>query len=580
MHRALSSGPLAVFLLLTACGGSAPTPPASPPGPERNEGEQTGEAARQDRPQQHEQRDQPNQDGAAPTREMQAPGKESAFDSNAWNSAVGLGGGTGGRFRGRFATPEGGVAAPRGGEPEGSESYEGKDPSTWKIVGEAPLSTFGADVDTASFTNVRRMLGENRMPPTEAVRVEEFVNACRYELAEPEARQPFAFDGEVAPCPWQPEHELVRVSLNTQSIAADKLPPCNLVFLVDVSGSMNDAAKLPLLQRALPLLVQQLRPQDRVSIVTYASGVRTPLDSAQGNEQARILESITQLRAGGSTNGQGGIQAAYDLAMQNRVAGVNRVVLATDGDFNIGIQDPDELEEFVADKRSKGVFLTVLGFGAGNLKEDRLERLANRGDGVYHYIDELSTARRVLVESFGATLMTMAKDVKLQAEFNPKQVARYRLLGYENRALRDVEFRDDTKDGGEVGAGHTVTALYEVERLQVAKPTDGPLLTLRVRYKPPQGDTSKEVAHELPAPAPGRATPLSGNGRTAATAAALALFLRADPHAEVTLGLVRELATGVDADRNAELVALVERTGKVKSQVEGAAAAAGDDQGN
>ncbi|MFK7741661.1 MAG: von Willebrand factor type A domain-containing protein [Planctomycetota bacterium] len=549
MNRHAQATSLAAILLLTAAGcsdGTSTTPnlPDAKPADEAK-GEANGEATTIVEP-------PPPPPPEVEISEQEL--KESGFDSNQWNSAIGIGGGAG----------AGGAAR---GRRSGGESYAATQPSGFLIVGEAPLSTFGADVDTASFTNVRRILGGGRMPNADAVRVEEFVNACRYELAEPGPQQAFAFDGEVGACPWQPEHELVRLSLRTCAIAADQLPPCNLVFLIDTSGSMTRANKLPLLQRALPLMIQQLRPQDRVSIVTYASGVRKPLDSAAGSEQARILNAITQLRAGGNTNGQGGIQAAYDLAMQNRVNGINRVVLATDGDFNIGIRDPDQLETFVAEKRSKGVFLTVLGFGAGNLKEDRLERLANRGDGVYHYVDKLSTARRVLVESFGAEMMTIAKDVKLQAEWNPQQVARYRLLGYENRALKAVEFRDDTKDGGEVGAGHTVTALYQIERIaaRAGSAGSGPLVTLRVRYKPPEGDTSKELVHELPARA-GAAGAMSQNGRTAATAAALALLLRADPHAAITPELLQKLATGVDAKRNADLIELVAKTDAVLAE--------------
>ncbi len=471
---------------------------------------------------------------------------ESAFDSNHWNSAVGLGGGAGGRYGGR-----GGKA--RDAE---SESYASVAASGFLAVEDAPLSTFAADVDTASFTNVARMLRDGELPPADAVRVEEFVNACRYAVPRPGPRETFAVASEVTACPWTDGHRLVRLSVATAPIETDKLPPCNLVFLIDVSGSMRAADKLPLLQQAFGLLSAELRPQDRVAIVTYASGVRVALEPVAGSERARILEAVQGLQTRGGTDGAGGIQRAYELAKQNLVTGVNRVILATDGDFNIGIRSADELEAFIAAKKDDGVFLSVLGFGTGNLKDDRLERLANRGNGVYSYVDSLHTARRLLVEELGASLMTVAKDVKLQAEWNPKRVARYRLLGYENRALEAKDFRDDAKDGGEVGAGHVVTALYQVEPRE-APDAAGPLATLRIRYKPPEGSTSREVEHVVPAePA---AEPTS-DGRLAATAAAFAMCLRAAEHdTEVSLDDVVALAQRLDPARHRELTAMVAR---------------------
>lgn len=471
---------------------------------------------------------------------------DSAFDSNAWNSAVGVGGAAGGRYGGRGGRP---AARSR-------ESYASTAVGGFLLPDASPLSTFAADVDTASFCNVRRILGEGRLPPANAVRVEEFVNACRYDAALPAPRQTFGVDGEIATCPWNPEHDLVRFSLQTRPIEAARLPPCNFVFLVDVSGSMSAAKKLPLVQRASDLLVDQLRPQDRISIVTYARGVAVVLDSAAGDQHGPIRAAFHALRAHGSTNGQGGIQAAYDLAIKNRVQGVNRVLLATDGDFNVGIQEPDALESFIAARKDEGVFLTVLGFGTGNLKEDRLERLANRGNGAYHYIDGLQTARRVLVEEFGAEMMTVAKDVKLQAEWNQDLVQRYRLLGYDNRRLAATDFRDDAVDGGEVGAGHAVTALYEIERRRDAVVTEAPLVTLRIRYKPPEGANASEVAHEFAAPS-GGSPQLSASGRTAALAAALAMVLREDEHrGAISARLLREMIEGVDAQQNGELVEL------------------------
>ncbi|MGK0157456.1 MAG: Ca-activated chloride channel family protein, partial [Neolewinella sp.] len=359
---------------------------------------------------------------------------EGAFDSNQWNSAVGLGGGTGGGYSGRS-----------GGRSATAESYASVAHSGYLQPEASPMSTFAADVDTASFSNVLRQLKAGNAALAKSVRLEEFVNAMRYDLASPGPRETFAIATEVAACPWNDAHELVRIAVRTKEIETAKLPPCNLVFLIDISGSMHQANKLPLLKRAFGLLIDQLRPQDHVSIVTYASGVKVVLDAANGTERTRIHDALAALQTRGGTNGQGGIQAAYELAMKNIVPGINRVLLATDGDFNVGIRSADALETFITEKKQLGVFLSVLGFGTGNLKDDRLERLANRGDGVYSYIADLPTARRVLVEQFGASMMTIAKDVKLQTEWNKNQVARFRLLGYENRALATKDFTDDKK---------------------------------------------------------------------------------------------------------------------------------------
>jgi Ca-activated chloride channel family protein len=469
--------------------------------------------------------------------------KEPAFDSNQWNSAVGLAGGAGGVYGSRAAAR--------------AESYAAVPASGWLAADTAPLSTFAADVDTASYTNVRRMLREGALPPTAAVRLEEFVNAQRYGGAPPGPREPFAIATEVGPCPWNDARELVRLAVRTRTIEADKVPPCNLVFLVDVSGSMTAADKLPLFQPAIDLLIAQLRPQDHVAMVTYAAGVATPLPSARGDEHARIREAVQALQGGGSTNGAGGLQRAYELARGNRVAGVNRVLLATDGDFNVGISSPDELERFIATQRDDGVFLSVLGFGTGNLKDDRLERLANRGNGVYAYVDDLAEGRRVLVEQFGATLMTVAKDVKLQVEWDPARIAGYRLLGYDNRALAARDFRDDRKDGGELGAGHAVTALYEIERKAAGRAHDVPLGTLRIRYEPADGVTAREVARAIASPPAGAAP--SDDFRRAAAAAAFALALRErEAGAEPTLARAAALAAALPPD-GSDLAELTQR---------------------
>ena len=446
------------------------------------------------------------------------------------------GGPTGGiRYAGRFDSS--------------GESYSSVDASGFMDVGVARESSFAADVDTASWANVRRILGSGAMPPEDAVRLEEFVNAFGYGVPGPTGQDAFGVHAEVAPCPWQPEHYLARLCVKTREIEAARVPPCNLVFLIDVSGSMRTANKLPLLVRGMRLLVDQLRPQDSVSIVTYAAGVRVVLEGATGADKDQIKEVLGNLRAAGSTDGEGGIRRAYQLARQHRVQGVNRVLLATDGDFNIGISKVDELHKFITEQKQDNVFLTVLGFGAGNLRDDRLETLANRGNGIYAYIDRLAEARRVLVEQFGASMMTVAKDVKLQVEFDPRLVAGYRLLGYENRKLTSAEFRDDKKDGGELGAGHAVTALYQIvpkgqlvpgadakgedfvdaghrETGAGARLAKGPLLELRIRYKPPQGDKSREITYPIELPA--RQGPVSRDSRLAAAAAVFAMLLRGE----------------------------------------------------
>jgi Ca-activated chloride channel family protein len=413
-----------------------------------------------------------------------------------------------------------------------TESYDARAELGFTTTAASALSTFAADVDTAAYSNLRRFLAEGHLPPAEAIRVEEIVNAQGYRDPAPEGGEPFAITTELGRCPWQREHLLLRIGLRTRPIETAKVPPCNLVFLIDVSGSMNHPAKLPLVIRSMALLVGQLRPQDRIAIVTYASGVHEPLPAATGADQARILEVLTNLRAGGSTNGEGGIQRAYELARQHRVAeGCNRVLLATDCDFNVGISDADELEKFIAARKDDGVFLTVLGVGTGNLKDDRLERLADKGNGVYAYLDSLTEARRVLVEQFGASMMTVAKDVKLQLEFDPVQVAGWRQIGYENRQLTAQEFRDDQKDAGELGAGHAMTALYELTPAGGPK-GPSPIATLRVRYKPPLANEARELSRQVASAVVERS---SRDFRVATVAAALGMLLRNSPYAG-TLG--------------------------------------------
>jgi Ca-activated chloride channel family protein len=377
-----------------------------------------------------------------------------------------------------------------------------------------PLSTFSIDVDVASYANLRRFLNNGQKPPIDAVRIEEMINYFNYSYQQPSGEDPFAVHTEVAACPWSEGHQLVHIGLQGKSIPTDDLPPSNLVFLIDVSGSMHDANKLPLLKSAFKMLVEQMRAEDRVAIVVYAGAAGLVLPSTSGKDKATILQALNGLSAGGSTAGGAGIKLAYEVALNNfRKGGNNRVILATDGDFNVGASSNAEMERLIVKKREEGVFLTVVGFGMGNYKDDKMEILANKGNGNYAYIDNLQEARKVFVSEFGGTLFTIAKDVKLQIEFNPAKVQAYRLLGYENRLLQDEDFNDDTKDAGELGSGHAVTALYEIIpvgtnsafikdidplKYQKSDVTDlsyssDELLTLKLRYKQPDGHKSKLI---------------------------------------------------------------------------------------
>jgi Ca-activated chloride channel family protein len=393
-----------------------------------------------------------------------------------------------------------------------TEAYDRIDENDFLSPAKDPLSTFSVDVDTASYSNTRRfLLTEKRMPPRDAVRIEELVNYFPYQYDTPKDGKPFATHVEVGECPWNKEHRLVRVGLKGREIAKTKLPPSNLVFLIDISGSMDAPNRLPLVKRGLRLLVDELTENDRVAIVVYASGTGVALPSTSASDKEKILGTLDRLQAAGSTNGGAGIQLAYEQATAHFIkGGTNRVILCTDGDFNVGITNQGELTRLIEDKAKSGVFLTVLGFGMGNLKDATLEKLADKGHGNYAYIDTLNEARKVLVEQMGGTLVCIAKDVKIQVEFNPTKVTAYRLIGYENRLMRAEEFNDDKKDAGDIGAGHTVTALYEVvpagqkinlpnvdplKYQQPAVPADaakGPeLLTLKLRFKAPEGDKSE-----------------------------------------------------------------------------------------
>jgi Ca-activated chloride channel family protein len=400
--------------------------------------------------------------------------------------------------------------------PMNTESYARIYENEFRDAMEKPFSTFSIDVDAASYANVRRYIDHGQLPPPGAVRIEEMINYFDYDYPEPEGEHPFSITAEVAGCPWNREHQLVHVGLQGRHVAMESLPRSNLVFLLDVSGSMQPANKLPLLRRAFRLLAENLRDQDRVAIVVYAGSSGLVLPSTRGDEKDRILEAIDRLRSGGSTAGASGIRLAYQVAEEHFIkGGNNRVILATDGDFNVGVTNNSELIRMIEEKREGGVYLSVLGFGEGNLKDDRMEQLADKGNGNYNYIDSLDEARRVLVGQMAGTLFTIAKDVKIQLEFNPARVESYRLIGYENRVLAKKDFDDDKKDAGELGAGHSVTALYEIvpatresaqrgngSRYTVVSMSpeaveSDELLTLRLRYKPPESDTSTLIEQAL-----------------------------------------------------------------------------------
>jgi len=400
------------------------------------------------------------------------------------------------------------------------EQYDEIVENQFIAVAADPLSTFSIDVDRASYSNMRRfILQDGQLPPRDAVRIEELVNYFPYDYAEPDGDDPLAIHTEVAPAPWKPQHQLVRIGLQARRIKVENLPPSNFVFLLDVSGSMMPSNKLPLVQSAMRLLVNQLRAKDRVAMVVYAGSAGLVLPSTPGDQKSKILDAIERLEAGGSTAGGEGIRRAYDEAVANFIrGGNNRVILATDGDFNIGPSSDAEMVQLIEEKRRTGVFLTVLGVGEGNLQAAKMEKLADKGNGNYAYLDNLGEAQKVLVHELGGTLYTVAKDVKIQVEWNPARVRAYRLIGYENRLLRNEDFADDKKDAGEVGSGHSVTALYEV--VPVGVNTDvtirmpdslryqrrdvqstsaaGPeLLFVKVRYKRPDGDESRLLSQPV-----------------------------------------------------------------------------------
>jgi len=460
------------------------------------------------------------------------------------------------------------------------EDYNHITENDFVAVADDPRSTFSIDVDTASYANTRRFLSDGNLPPANAVRIEEFINYFDYAYPAPQGDEPFSVSSEVAACPWNDEHVLVHLGLQGKSVAQDTIPTRNLVFLLDVSGSMNAPDKLPLLKSGLMMLADQLRESDRVAIVVYAGASGVVLQPT--SEKRKVKRALSRLRAGGSTAGAAGLELAYQVAQENFAAdGINRVILASDGDFNVGASSQGELVDMIEEKRKSGVFLSVLGFGTGNLNDAMMEQIADHGNGSYAYIDSKREAQRVLVQQADSLLVPIAKDVKLQVEFNPGQVEGYRLIGYENRVLAHEDFNDDTKDAGEIGAGHSVTALYEVipagtgeltpsvdaleyqeeGQLAAASQSDE-LMTVKVRYKAPDGDQSEKLS--FPVTRNDRDyESTSDNFRFSAAVAAFGMLLRDSAYkGDASWALARDLAggaTGQDRDGSrAEFLQLAE----------------------
>jgi Ca-activated chloride channel family protein len=495
-----------------------------------------------------------------------------------------------------FANPP--LAPPMQGEVKhNTEAYDLIVENAFLAADRNPLSTFSIDVDTASYSNVRRfLLDEGRLPPPDAVRIEELINYFPYRYPQPKAGQPVAFTLDIADCPWNAQHYLVRIGLMAERIDPSKMPPRNFVFLVDTSGSMEEPNRLPLLQQSLRLLVSQMNERDRVAIVAYAGNAGLVLPSTPGNRKAIINSAIDNLRAGGSTNGGAGIALAYAEAERSFIpGGLNRVILGTDGDFNVGVTNQGDLVRLIENKRKSGVFLTILGFGMGNLKDSTMEKLSHHGNGHYAYIDSEAEARKVFIEQ-GAALVTVAKDVKLQIEFNPKRVGAYRLIGYENRLLQAHEFNDDKKDAGDMGAGHTVTALHEIvpagqvvpaakidalKYQQASKPSEaadsGEWLTVKLRYKDPDAETSKLLSQPLTG-APWKLSQMPEDFRFASAVAAFGMLLRNSEHrGDATYARVHKLAAGaVSEDRNGHRAEFLKMIDAAERLAPNAAAKRGD----
>lgn len=474
---------------------------------------------------------------------------------------------------GVYAAPAAGYMPPVFNTEEYGHNYD----NSYQDVAKMPLSTFSIDVDTAAYSNVRRHINGGGLPPADAVRTEELINYFTYDYPQPSGEHPFSVTTEVQTCPWQPQHKLVMLNLQGKNISADDMPPGNLVFLIDVSGSMGQPNKLPLLKTAFKMLVKQLRAQDNVAIVVYAGSAGVILEPTPGSEKETIINAIDKLEAGGSTAGGEGIGLAYKLAKEHFIpSGNNRVILATDGDFNVGVTSEGALTRLIEERRDDGIFLSVLGFGMGNIKDNKMELLADKGNGNYAYIDNAMEAKKVVVGQLAGTLYTIAKDVKFQVEFNPAKVKYYRLVGYENRVLENRDFNDDRKDAGDMGAGHAVTAFYEIipagsdesagstdpllYQQSVLVPSDD-LLQVKIRYKKPEEDESILFAQNIGA-GEVYGNP-SENFRFAAAVAEYALLLRNSEYkGQASYGHVLDVAKsakGADPEGyRAEFIKLVE----------------------
>lgn len=463
------------------------------------------------------------------------------------------------RGKARAASP--GLPAPQA-EGYNRDAYDHSPESAFQDVLAHPRSTFSIDVDTASYSNIRRFISDGMLPPAGAVRVEELVNYFDYKYPVPADEHPFSVSLDAATCPWNDSHQLVRIGLASQPVPMDRRPPCNLVFLLDVSGSMQSADKLGFVKSAMQMLTRQLNGDDQVAMVVYAGASGLVLPSTSADDQKLILEAIDRLAAGGSTNGGAGIRLAYQVAREHFVEnGINRVILCTDGDFNVGTTSQSELVDLIETGARSGVFLSVFGFGRGNLNDSTMEKLADKGNGVYGYVDTLNEARRLMVDQVGATLITVARDVKIQVDFNPRHITAWRLVGYENRTLATEDFDDDRKDAGEIGAGHRVTAFYEVVPAGAESParTAAPsrfvhpvtataadsdvMLAVDLRYKLPDGDTSRKFTRQLNRDELVEFADTAGDFRFAAAVAAYGMILRQSEFAgQATLEWVRETA--------------------------------------
>jgi Ca-activated chloride channel homolog len=467
-----------------------------------------------------------------------------------------------------------------------NDTYANRELNPYQSARKQPLSTFSIDVDTASYANIRRFLNEGSLPPSNAVRIEEMVNYFHYNYPEPKKGEQIAIHTEITKAPWNPAHRLLQIGIKGKTIAAHQTPPRNLVFLLDVSGSMGSPDKLPLVIHGMKRLVDQLNEKDHVSIVVYAGASGVVLEPTAGNDKTTIKQAMARLQAGGSTNGGQGIELAYKMAAKHfQKNAINRVILASDGDFNVGISDIHSLEKLIEDKRKSGVFLSVLGVGRGNLNDATMESIADKGNGNYSYLDSEKEANRVLVENIGGTLITVAKDVKIQVEFNPNFVKEYRLIGYENRMLKTQDFKNDKKDAGELGSGQQVTALYELVPPQapttmasstplkyktaVVDVKRNEIVTIKVRHKPIKSDTSLEIQHVVQSSDLGKA---SAGFTFASSVAALGMILRHSPHrGAATLAMVKALATdslssGEFVTERREFISLVSKVEKLSPQ--------------